>query len=115
MSQTDEIEEEVRVVLITAPAGEVAVGLARHLVGERLVACVNVVPAVTSVYRWEGEVQEEQEALLVAKTRASLVPELERRLDELHPYDVPECVTLAPERVEASYLAWLLQATGRER
>lgn len=115
MSRSEETEDGARVVLITAPDGDAAVGLARQLVDERLAACVNVVPGVRSVYRWEGEVQEDPEALLVAKTRASLVPELERRLAHLHPYDVPECVTLAPEQVEARYLAWLLGATGPER
>lgn len=97
-------------VLATAPAGEAARELARALVGERLAACVNVIPGLTSVFHWEGAVAEDAEALLVIKTSTDLLADLERRLVELHPYDVPEFVALAPERVEERYLAWLLNA-----
>lgn len=105
-------ESEPRVVLVTAPDLETARDLARHLVGERIAACVNVVDGVTSVYRWAGAVQEDPEVLLVVKTRAERLPALERALAERHPYDVPECVVLAPDRVEERYLRWLLESTG---
>jgi periplasmic divalent cation tolerance protein len=96
-----------RVVLVTAPDPESATRLARGLVEARLAACVNVLPGVTSVYRWEGAVHEDGEVLLVVKTRAAHLPALEAHLAAHHPYDVPECVALAPDRVEARYLAWL--------
>ena len=96
-----------RVVLVTAPGRDVALDLARALVRERLVACVNVVPGVTSVYQWEGAVEESEEVLLVVKTTAGRLAELERRVIELHPYDVPEFVALAPEHVEPRYARWL--------
>ena len=96
-----------RVVLTTAPDGDTALRLARGLVERRLAACAQVLPGMTSVYRWEGAVQQEGEVLLVLKTTVERLPELERWLLEAHPYDTPECVTLAPERVEPRYLAWL--------
>jgi periplasmic divalent cation tolerance protein len=96
-----------RVVLITCPDPESGRALARQLVERRLVACVNLVPGITSIYRYEGQVHEDAEVLLVCKTVAEHVERLEEALVELHPYDVPECVALAPERVEARYLEWL--------
>ncbi len=99
-----------RVVLVTAPDAEVGRSIACALVEERLAACVNLIPGVLSVYRWEGALTQDEELLLVIKTSAARLPDLERRLAALHPYDVPECVTLAPERVEARYAAWLLAA-----
>jgi periplasmic divalent cation tolerance protein len=99
-----------RIVLITAPDPEVARALARSLVSSRLAACVNVIPGLTSVYRWEGAVQEDTEALLIVKTRVDRLPELTERVAHEHPYDVPELVALRPDRVEPRYLRWLLEA-----
>ena len=102
-----------RVVLVTAPDRDVALDLARALVQERLVACVNVVPGVTSVYRWEGAVEESAEVLMVAKTTTERLAELERRVVELHPYDVPEFLALAPEHVESRYARWLSEESSQ--
>jgi periplasmic divalent cation tolerance protein len=99
-----------RVVLITHPESG-AEAFARGLVERGLAACVNLVP-VTSVYRWQGDVQADPEVLLIAKTRSARVPELEQVLVDEHPYEVPECVTLEPAEVQATYLAWLLGETG---
>lgn len=107
-------ELDPRVVLITAPDLGVARRLARALVDERLAACANLVPGVTSVYRWRGAVEEGSEVLLVVKTRAEDLPALERRVAELHPYDVPEIVALHPAHVEAAYLRWWSASTGAE-
>ncbi len=96
---------EPRVVLMTHPE-EGAAEFARRLVERRVVACVNLV-GVRSVYRWRDAIEDDPEVLLVAKTTAARVAELERVLDEEHPYDVPECVAVAPAAVEAKYLAWL--------
>ncbi len=99
-----------RIVLVTHPT-DGAGAFAERLVRRRLVACANLVP-VTSVYRWQGEVQQDGETLLVLKTRAEHLDALERVLAQEHPYDVPELVALAPEHVEARYLAWLVGETG---
>lgn len=103
-------EREARLVLSTTADLDSARGLARTLVEERLAACCNLVGGLTSVYRWQGAVEEAAEVLLVIKTSAARLAALEARLAELHPYDVPELVVLTPERVAPDYLAWLLEA-----
>ncbi len=100
-----------RLVLTTAPDRAVAERIARGLVERRLAACVSFLPSMRSVYRWNGAVEEADELLVIVKTTAGRLAELERTLAEIHPYDVPECVALAPDRVEAKYLAWLAGET----
>jgi len=97
---------EARVVLLTAPPGE-AHDLARALVERGLAACVNVVPGLRSVYRWEGRLQDDPESLLVAKVLRAGLPALLAAVHELHPYEVPELLVLAPEAGSSAYLAWL--------
>ena len=95
------------VALSTAPSAEVAEQLARALVERGLAACVNVVPGVTSFYRWRGQLQRDAECLLVIKTRAARLDELRAALAQLHPYELPELVALPVEAGHAPYLAWL--------
>jgi periplasmic divalent cation tolerance protein len=95
------------VLLVTAPTADAAATLARALVEEGLAACGNVVPAIRSIYRWEGKVQDEPEALLVLKTERRLVPAVKARLPELHPYQVPELLVLPVEDGLAPYLEWV--------
>lgn len=104
--------DDALVVLVTAPDRDVADALADRLVASGVAACVNLVPGVVSVYRWEGAVQRDEEWLLVIKTVRGRLRELERRLADDHPYDVPECVALAPEHVSGPYLGWLRAATA---
>ena len=99
------------VVLATAPSQEVALELARTLVDARLAACVNVMPA-TSVYRWEGEVHEETEHVLVIKTRRTYVDDIRDLFSERHPYDLPEVVSFEVEDGSAEYLEWLRDETA---
>ena len=98
------------VVLVTAPGAEEAARLARTLVEEKLVACGNVVPGVRSIYRWEGKVCDEQEALLVLKAPARRFPELRDRILALHPYQVPEVVALRIEDGSEKYIDWIVQS-----
>lgn len=100
------------VVLVTAPSADQAASLARALVGERLAACGNVVPAIRSIYWWEGKVQDEPEALLVLKTTRARFDALRERVLALHPYQVPEVIALPVEAGSAAYLAWLAGETG---
>jgi periplasmic divalent cation tolerance protein len=104
----------VRVCLITAPDAEAAKRIARTLVEERLAACVNVVPGVTSIYRWEGALQEDTELLLVAKTTDVRLTALAERLAVLHPYALPELVALAPSGGSERYLDWVRAETRTE-
>src|SRR5512133_546946 len=100
------------VVLVTAPSADVAATIARALVEERLAACGNVLPAIRSIYRWEGKVQDEAEALLVLKTSRARLEALRDRVLALHPYQVPEVLALPVEAGSAAYLAWLAAATA---
>lgn len=97
----------VVVVLATFPANEDAQQLARTLVEERLAACVNILPPMQSVYRWEGRVEHAAEHQLVMKTTSAKVEQLEARLRALHPYDVPEFLVLPVSGGSAAYLEWV--------
>lgn len=95
------------IVFITAGSAEEAERIAHALVEERLAACVNIVSGVTSVYRWEGQVQRDAEVLLILKTVESRLPALIRRVKDLHSYDVPEVIALPITGGSPEYLAWL--------
>jgi periplasmic divalent cation tolerance protein len=99
------------VVLVTCPSAEKAAEIARALVEERLAACGNVVPAVRSIYRWEGKVQDGAEALLVLKTARDRFEALRARVLELHPYEVPEVIALPVEAGHSPYLDWIAGST----
>jgi periplasmic divalent cation tolerance protein len=99
------------VVLVTAPTPDRAAEIARALVEERLAACGNVVPGIRSIYRWEGKVQEDAEALLVLKTTRARFDALRDRVLALHPYEVPEVIALPVEAGSARYLAWIADET----
>jgi periplasmic divalent cation tolerance protein len=98
---------EAVVVLTTVGAGFDAVRLARALVERGLASCVNVLPGVTSVYRWEGQIKSDAEQQLIIKTTSERVETLQSALAELHPYDVPEFLVLPISRVSESYLKFL--------
>lgn len=104
-----------RVVLVTAPSPDVGAALGRALVDERLAACVNVIPGLTSIYRWQGQREEASECLLVIKTDETRYAELERRVLELHPYTIPEVLALPVERGAPAYVEWLRESVAIER
>jgi periplasmic divalent cation tolerance protein len=99
--------QERLVVLITAGSQEEADRIANTLVAEMLAACVNVLPGVTSVYRWEGEVQRDQEWLLVTKTTREVLDDLVRRVQAIHSYDLPEIIALPVVGGSKGYLRWI--------
>jgi periplasmic divalent cation tolerance protein len=99
------------VLLCTCPEENVARTLAGGLVEERLAACVNVLPSVRSIYRWQGALQEDSETLMVIKTVASRYREAEDWLQRNHPYDVPEIIALPVEQGLPAYLEWVVQET----
>jgi periplasmic divalent cation tolerance protein len=94
----------------TAPR-EAAAGLGRHLVEQQLAACVNVLPALASIYRWEGAVCEEEESLLVIKTSVEACDALVRELVAAHPYDVPEVIAVPVVTGHEPYLEWVRQSS----
>lgn len=97
--------EEI-VCLVTCPRDN-ARALAESLVEEHLAACVNIVDGVTSIYRWEGKIEEDSESLLLIKSSPAIWDALSRRIAEIHPYDVPEIICLPIELGNRPYLAWL--------
>ena len=103
---------EVRVVLTSVPDAAVGARLARALVEERLAACVNLVPGVQSFYRWQGQLEETVELLLVVKTRADRSAALAARIQALHPYELPEVLELAPSGGSTAYLDWVLRESS---
>jgi periplasmic divalent cation tolerance protein len=102
---------DARVVLCTVPSEQVAEHIALTLLEERLVACVNVLPGVRSLYRWQGKVEDDRELLLLMKTQADRYRALEARVRELHPYEVCEVLALDVADGSSPYLAWLLAQT----
>ena len=107
MSPSEAVATAVQVVLVTAPDAEVGARLARAVVEERLAACGNLVPGVRSIYRWAGAVQEDDEVLLVIKTREDRMAALSRRVHELHPYELPELLAVSVLGGSERYLEWL--------
>jgi periplasmic divalent cation tolerance protein len=81
--------------------------IARTLVDRRLAACVNILPGVVSIYRWKGELQRDDERMLVIKTRTDRLAALRDALVELHPYELPELVAVPIEDGHAAYLSWI--------
>ena len=101
---------EAIVVLITAPNREEAIRLADMLVGAHLAACVQILPEMESVYRWQGRIERQPEILLIAKTTQGRFDEIEREVRALHSYDTPEIVALPIVAGSEPYLRWLTEA-----
>ncbi|XP_075939108.1 protein CutA homolog [Anarhichas minor] len=92
---------------VTCPNDTVAKDLARAIVEKKLAACVNIVPAITSVYEWQGKIEEDSEVLLMIKTRSSKVPALAEYVRSNHPYEVAEVISLPIEQGNPPYLKWI--------
>jgi periplasmic divalent cation tolerance protein len=103
---------DARVVLTTIGTNEAAEKLAHALVERRLAACVNIVGPIRSIYRWQQTVHNDQEFLLVIKTTAERAAQLRSVINELHPYELPECIQLTVEGGSEEYLAWLTAESG---
>lgn len=99
-------------VLSTAPDADTAQLLARTLVGEGLAACVNIIPGVQSIYRWQGKVESVSELNLLIKTTEAGYAALETRLRQLHPYELPEILALRNTAGLPDYLHWIADNTG---
>ena len=104
-------DKDFLIVLSTCPDAASAESLGRALVGESLAACVNVVPGLRSIYRWNDTVQADAEVLMIIKTTAARFPALRERLVAQHPYEVPEVVALPVADGHHAYLEWVATAT----
>src|SRR5690349_1506134 len=109
---TDAIATDVRIVFVTVPDAEAAERLVTALVEARLAACGNIVPGVVSLYRWNGVVQRDAEVLVLLKTTAARVEALTARIAELHPYEVPEVLSVGVDAGLPAYLAWVAGSTA---
>jgi periplasmic divalent cation tolerance protein len=99
-----------RIVLTAAGSEQEAVKIARHLVDNRLAACVNIIPQVESIYRWQGKVESAREWLLVVKSTAEKFIAIRDAIRKLHSYDLPECIAISIEDGSPPYLQWLAES-----
>jgi periplasmic divalent cation tolerance protein len=105
------VDEECCEIVVTAADADWLAGFTRTLVEERLAACGQLIGAIRSVYRWQGELNDEPEARVALHTRRSLVPAVVARADELHPYDVPCVIALPLLGGNPAYLRWIVEET----
>jgi periplasmic divalent cation tolerance protein len=105
------MDETIQVMTTTATKDD-AQKIARGLVEGRLAACVQIVGPISSVYRWEGEIEEAEEYLCLVKTRRDAYPRVEAAIRETHPYDVPEILAMPVTAGSAAYLGWLDEQIG---
>ncbi|MCU1308898.1 MAG: periplasmic divalent cation tolerance protein [Candidatus Angelobacter sp.] len=96
-----------RIILTTTGSKEEARKIANALVERRLAACVNIVPKVESIYRWEGKIETAEEWLLIIKTQSSAFGRVRDAIKELHSYDLPECVSISIDEGSGEYLQWI--------
>jgi periplasmic divalent cation tolerance protein len=102
-----------RIVLSTAGSENEARKIARQLVERRLAACVNIVPRIESIFRWQGKVESNQEWLLLIKTSADLFDSVRNAIRELHSYQLPECIAISVDDGSSEYLDWMEQSLER--
>jgi periplasmic divalent cation tolerance protein len=107
------MSDDAIVVFMTAANGEEATRLAEMLVGAHLAACVQILPEMESVYRWQGKIERQSEVLLIAKTTRGKFDDLEREVRALHSYDTPEIVAVPIVAGSAPYLEWLIKAAAK--
>ncbi len=100
--------------LCTCPDADAANAIAERLLQERLCACVNLLPQVQSIYRWQGAVERAQEVLMLIKTTQARYAALEQRIAALHPYSVPEVIALPIQAGLPAYLQWLAEETRQD-
>jgi len=101
----------IKIVLSTFADGDSAAGIVKILVAEKLAACGTILPGARSIYVWNGKVEDTSEVLVIFKIAASSEPEFYRRIKELHPYEVPEIVSLSPSQWDDAYGRWVVESS----
>jgi periplasmic divalent cation tolerance protein len=104
--------DEILLAFSTFPDIETARRVARDLVAENFAACANIIPAVESIYRWQGKVEQGTETLVLFKTAAARYPAFQEKLKSLHPYDVPEIIACPVDKAWPEYLRWVIDLTA---
>lgn len=101
------MQDQYQLVLCTCPDQDSAQTIAEHLIDQKLAACVNMLPGITSIYSWQGKRESAQELLLVIKTTKAVYGTLEKTITKLHPYELPEIIAVNIENGNAGYLNWI--------
>ncbi len=96
---------------ITVPHTDTGVSIAKKLLEQKLIACGNVLPAHTAIYKWEDKIQEDSEHVLILKTRRALAPQVEKEVKAIHPYDCPCILQISPSNANAEFVEWLNDQT----
>jgi periplasmic divalent cation tolerance protein len=102
-----------RIVFTTSGSEDEARRIAQHLVENHLAACVNLIPRIESIYRWQGKVESNREWLLLIKTTAAEFAGVREAIRDLHSYELPECIAIVIEDGSPDYLHWLEQSVGK--
>lgn len=108
------MKEEYLVILCTVPDEETALKISRALVDEKLSACCNIVPGLRSIYFWQGKICDDSEMLLIIKSRQDVCPTLQKKIRELHPYEIPEIIALPIRMGSLDYLKWMDENVRQE-
>ena len=101
------MDDNYSIIFSTCPDFKIAEDLARALIEKKVAACVNILPSITSVYSWQGKVEMDQEVLLMIKTRRECFESVETLILELHPYELPELVSVSIDKALPEYLSWI--------
>lgn len=102
---------DIRIVFCTIDSLDTAKKIAHTVVEEKLAACVNILPKAVSVYTWKNEITEDDEFVMLIKTKESLIPELKKRIKKLHTYEVPEFISIEVKDGLNDYIDWIYQST----
>jgi periplasmic divalent cation tolerance protein len=112
MDEAEQFEGDALLVITNLPDRDAAWKLAQALIDQRLAACVNLLAGCTSVYRWEGAIEQAEEVPVLIKTRAARYPEVEALIRSLHPYELPEIIAVPVVRGLPDYLQWVAEETA---
>jgi periplasmic divalent cation tolerance protein len=107
------VATDMRVVLCTFPDQDMARRISKEIISENLAACVNLIPAVESIYPWEGKIEQAKEVLAIFKVSTIDFKNFEKLLLEKHPYETPEIIAIVPDQVSEGYLKWVLDMSNR--
>ena len=99
------------ILFITCPNFKSANKISRHLLKEKLVACVNIIPVIKSEYRWKGKIESHSEVLMIGKSKTSLYKQVETKVKKLHPYTIPEIISFKIDKGNKDYLDWISEVT----
>lgn len=99
------------IVFVTCPNNKVANKIANILLKKKLAACINILPKIESMYWWEGKIEKSNESLMIIKTKSGLLKKVENEIKKIHPYEVPEVISIKIDRGSEKYLNWIKRVT----